>query len=68
MLSARAHAANAGYRPAKSGANAGIISGDEESALWQAHAARPWDKPGCVVKISTLRSQLPALVGWIRDA
>jgi glycolate oxidase FAD binding subunit len=53
---------------AKHGAKADIVSSGEDSALWQAHAARPWDKPGCVVKISTLRSQLPSLVGWIRDA
>jgi glycolate oxidase FAD binding subunit len=49
------------------GANAEIISGDEESVLWRAHAARPWNKPGCVIKISTLRSQLPQLVAWLRE-
>ena len=50
------------------GAHAEIISGDEESTEWQAHAARPWSKPGCVIKISALRSQLPALVEWLREA
>lgn len=52
----------------KRGAQADIISTGEESALWQAHAARPWNKPGCVIKISTVLSQLPPLVAWVRDA
>lgn len=53
---------------AQRGAQVDIISRGEESAVWQAHAARPWNKPGCVIKISTLLSQLLPLVEWLRDA
>jgi len=52
----------------KRGARADVISGSEESALWQAHAARPWSKTGCVVKITLLLSQIPALVDWLHGA
>jgi len=50
------------------GAQSDIVSGADEAALWQAHAARPWNKSGCVIKVSTLLAEIPSLLDWLRDA
>lgn len=49
------------------GARSDVLSGDDESAVWRAHAARPWNKPGCVMKIGLLPAQLDFLVEWLRE-
>ena len=55
-------------RASARGAKSDVVFGGEESALWQAHAARPWSKGGCVVKISLLPSKIPTLVEWLHGA
>jgi glycolate oxidase FAD binding subunit len=49
------------------GARTDIVSGADEAALWRAYAARPWNKPGCVIKISALISEIPSLLDSLRD-
>lgn len=49
------------------GARTDIVSGADEAALWRAHAVRPWNKPGCVIKISMLLSEIPSLLDSLRD-
>jgi len=46
--------------------DARIVSGEEEAALWAAHAARPWAGPGAVVRLSLLPSELADQVGWLQ--
>ena len=52
----------------KHGARSDILTGDDESVVWRAHAARPWNKTGCVIKIGLLPAQLESLVEWLREA
>ena len=41
------------------GATTSVVAGLEEAAVWAAHAARPWNGAGTIVKVTCL----PALVG-----
>jgi len=56
-----------GVLASEHGAPCDIVSGADESALWQAHALRPWNRPGCVVKIGLLPAQLTTLLEWLRE-
>ena len=45
-----------------------VVAGDEERALWEAHARRPWEGPGAVVKLSLLPGDLQATLTWLEEA
>ena len=45
-----------------------VVAGDEERALWEAHARRPWEGTGAVVKLSLLPGDLQATLMWLEEA
>ena len=45
-----------------------VLAGDEEAALWEAHAKRPWEGAGAVIKLSILPGDLTATLTWLADA
>jgi glycolate dehydrogenase FAD-binding subunit len=51
----------------KHGARSEVLSGEDESALWRAHATRPWSQSGCVLKVGLLPAQLGTFVEAFRE-
>jgi len=51
----------------ESSATATIVDGDDEAALWAAHARRPWAGDGAVVKITLLPSAVASTLTWLAD-
>ena len=45
-----------------------VVAGDEETALWIAHARRPFDGAGTVIKLSILPGDLSATLAWLEEA
>ena len=45
-----------------------VVAGDEERALWEAHARRPWEGAGAVVKLSLRPGDLQATLTWLEEA
>ena len=50
------------------GATAAIVTGDEESALWDAHEARIREKRGAIVKLTLLPTDLGPTLAWAAEA
>jgi glycolate oxidase FAD binding subunit len=44
-----------------------LVAGEEEAAVWRAHAERPWNGPGCILKVSLRPAQLVHFVQGLRD-
>ena len=55
-------------RAARHGAQWELVQGASERDIWTAHAARPWNGPGAVVRIGLLPAELVPFVAWLRDA
>ena len=53
---------------ARHGAQWELVQGAGERDIWTAHAARPWNGPGAVVRIGLLPAELVPFVAWLRDA
>jgi glycolate oxidase FAD binding subunit len=52
---------------ARRGARWDMAVDEAEEAIWTAHAARPWNGPGCVLKVSLLPAQLMSFAEWLRN-
>lgn len=47
------------------GARVSVVGGDEEHALWTAHADRPWHQPGAVIKLTLRPGDLGGALAWL---
>ena len=61
-------ASNAAKLAESHGGKTEVVAGDEERALWEAHARRPWEGTGAVVKLSLLPGDLQATLTWLEEA
>ncbi len=50
------------------GANALVLQGDEEAAVWADHARRPWDGDGAVIKITLVPTEVAPTIMWLAGA
>jgi glycolate oxidase FAD binding subunit len=44
-----------------------IVDGDAESRVWREHEERPWNGPGCILKLSLLPSRIVSIAEWLRE-
>ena len=51
----------------KRGAHTEIVEGTAETELWRDHERYPWERPGCVIKLSLLPARVIALAEWLRE-
>jgi glycolate oxidase FAD binding subunit len=47
---------------------AAVVSGADESALWDAHDARIWEKRGAVVKLALLATDVGPTLTWMAES
>ena len=46
------------------GARTDVVRADAETALWDAHAQRPWSRAGAVVKVTMLPTEVGPTLDW----
>jgi len=49
------------------GATTSVVAGLEEAAVWAAHAARPWNGAGTIVKVTCLPAQVGPTITWFNE-
>lgn len=49
------------------GGRAAILHGDEEATIWTAHAERPWNGDGAVIKVAVLPADVGPTVTWLHE-